>query len=87
MGEARQLPDVPAVAHIPDHVTRVVYVQGLEVVVDGVAHNHLALQHTENLEERHKRTVRNVALCTSVNSCLFSKGHQWNREKEKQSDD
>lgn len=48
--EARQLPDVPAVAHVSHHVTRVVHVQGLEVIVDGVAHDHLALQHTENLE-------------------------------------
>ena len=63
MGEARQLPDVATAAHITDHVTRMAHVQGLKVIVDGVAHNHLALQHAENLERRGQHKVY-----TSVNS-------------------
>ena len=57
MGVARQLPDVATAAHITDHVTRMAHVQGLEVVVDGVSHNHLALQHAENLEKRGKHKM------------------------------
>ena len=37
---------------VSDHVTWMEYVQRLEVVVDGVAHDHFSLKYTEDLQDR-----------------------------------
>ena len=42
-------------ADVPDHVTWVEHVQRVKVVVDGVADDHLPLQDSEDLQEKHHR--------------------------------
>lgn len=51
-GESGQSAEQMRGTGVPDHVTRVQHVQNLKVIVDGVAHHHLAFKYTKDLKER-----------------------------------
>lgn len=51
-GETGQTAEQTARTGVPDHVTWMEHVQRLKVVVDGVAHDHFALEYSEDLRER-----------------------------------